>query len=131
MSYINSTGGVLVIGLNDGLIVNQNNEIVGFIDFDATSIGEVSQAENLVSVYPVPTNDVLHIYFNRSVGSVSGEEIEAFEVYDVSGKQHKVKLKVLGQTQATISVGGLHDGTYLLYVKAVDEVIVKRFIVAR
>lgn len=131
MSYINSTGGVLVIGLNDGLIVNQNNEIVGFIDFDATSIGEVSQAENLVSVYPVPTNDVLHIYFNRSVGSVSGEEIEAFEVYDVSGKQHKVKLKVLGQTQATISVGDLHDGTYLLYVKAIDEVIVKRFIVAR
>ena len=76
---------------------------------------EVSNAENLISVYPNPTSDFLNIKAKDKIKNVS--------VYDLSGKN--VRVDISGNT---VNVKHLQSGTYMITVETANGKVSEKFI---
>jgi hypothetical protein len=77
---------------------------------------ETNKESNVISVYPNPVRDILHIQ--------SKNEIVKAEIYDAAGR-------IISSTSVkgnSIPVSGLSKGNYILKVFIKDKVIVQKFI---
>ncbi len=79
------------------------------------SISE-ADANSLISIYPVPANDFIHIK--------SSEKIKQIKIFDVSGK---LVVQKLGNINS-IPVSHLEKGTYLISIETASATINRKFI---
>jgi hypothetical protein len=84
------------------------------------SVTHETEAENSVMVFPIPTNDRIHIRF-------PAHQQHTIEVFDMTGK--KVYTKQSAAAETTIDVSALSPGSYVVRVSTVDKVYVKKIIV--
>ncbi|GAB0157554.1 hypothetical protein CHRYSEOSP005_28320 [Chryseobacterium sp. Alg-005] len=81
----------------------------------ALAVKETKIENNVISVYPNPTSDILSIKTNSKIKNVS--------VVDLAGKNMNVKLE-----ENKINVTHLSSGTYLISVETNNGIITEKFI---
>ena len=91
-----------------------------------TSVAENNpENENLLSVYPVPSNDMIIVQMDQ------GESETYYAITDLTGKTVQEGWIDLSTNQANINVATLSSGTYILQVNSNDLSLSTRVIVAR
>lgn len=100
-SYLSNGGEHVIDGNATGC--NSSEEI---LDLCELSIEEISD-ENQITLYPVPTNQILNISVQNST------KIESVNVYDMTGKLVLSSINF----ESKINISHLNSGTYLVSVK--------------
>lgn len=109
---------------NKGNLVNDNGLasaqdyafIVTGVDSTSLSTNEIS-AENLISVYPTKTKDIVNILIPK--------EGKSIDIFDMSGKS---VLKTTAKNFQTIDVSKLPKGVYILNIKTEKGLVSKKII---
>jgi hypothetical protein len=95
---------------------------IRFIDINGIS----SVNANMLSIFPVPANDVLNLKWKDAASGY-----ESIEVLDLRGRTMFTQAIEANTQQTAVKTSSLPAGSYLLKVNGKDNSIVKRFSVER
>ena len=82
---------------------------IGRLNGFTTGVQTINK-ELIISVYPNPATDKIHISINEN------DPISAVELYDLQGKLIRSVPMIITATEATLDVNGVSTGNYLVYV---------------
>jgi hypothetical protein len=99
---------------------NKNNFVVGNCSSLKSAETEDLTADDYLSVYPNPVQELLNV--------VSLNDISRITIYDISGRNWIGNLYESGVKELTIPVGSLKQGLYLIKIEGPDKVYIKKFI---
>ena len=117
-------GKIIEITIQSRFAIDKNEFPISVIPISGsvyTSLNENPSLENLISVYPNPTSDLVTIEFT---GVIEGA---ALQLCDVQGRV--LLEKIVHTNKETISVGQFETGTYFLSIKGMKQAIVKQIII--
>ena len=125
-------GDVMQLHLNDGSQYNWNVSTIGHYQYEENSpntnieqiLGLVNDLE--VKVYPNPTNNLLHVYYNLPFA-----DFIQIELYDLRGRilfNKVIGKKDMGKHFDEVSLEKLNKGNYLIKIVGENNTITKRII---
>lgn len=104
--------------VNDSGVLSAQNYALIITGVEASSLGTTEiQADQLVSVYPTKTKDVVNILIPKSGKSI--------EIFDISGKS---VFKIEAKSFQSIDVSRLPKGIYIINIKTDKETVSKKII---
>ncbi len=101
---------------DNGVQTPQNYALIA-TGIDSASLSTIESADELVSIYPTKTKDVVNILIPK--------EGKTIEVFDISGKS---VLKTNAKNFQTIDLSKLPNGVYIVNIKTNNNVISKKVI---
>lgn len=66
--------------------------------------------ENLFTVYPNPTSNLLHVNIQR-------DELQELHILDITGKKHDIQISESSENQFVLSLENLENGIYILSLR--------------
>jgi len=91
-----------------------SNSITKYFGVFNTGINEVKQIHQSVNVYPNPADN----YFEMSINK---NEVEHFEVFDITGKLYQMNIKWKDQNTCSIDCSQLSGGIYFVKIFYADK----------
>lgn len=108
--------------------------VVGYVERDTqlslsncTGIDELIESENIVSIFPNPTNENLSVSFNQP-----NEELFTIELFDVAGRKIKTfenRELISKQNTITVNIENIQTGIYFLKISGSNNTSITKKII--